>query len=201
MQRTLGKSTTLELGYNGSQSRKVANLINAGQPLPGTSAVITRMPYPEFGAAGIQFLKDDGVANYNGMGAKLSQRFGSDLSTLFSYTWSKSMDDGSAIRGPGNDFSAEDARCRACEKAASSFNVPHRFVATVVYALPFGNGPALPQQRRHRKPGVRRLAGQHHRDHAERLRDRYHLGLGLGGRGVLTEQRPAELPRRSATRW
>ncbi len=140
VQRTLGKSTTLELGYNGSQSRKVANLINAGQPLPGTSAVITRMPYPEFGAAGIQFLKDDGVANYNGLGAKLSQRFGNDLSTLFSYTWSKSMDDGSAIRGPGNDFSAEDARCRACEKAVSSFNVPHRFVATVVYALPFGNG-------------------------------------------------------------
>ena len=140
VQRTLGKSTTLEVGYNGSQSRHLANLINAGQPLPGTSAVITRMPYPEFGASGIQFLKDDGVANYNGMGGKLSQRLGSDLTTLFSYTWSRSMDDGSAIRGPGNDFSAENARCRACEMAASSFNVPNRFVATVVYALPFGRG-------------------------------------------------------------
>ena len=138
VQRVIGKSTTLEVGYNGSQSRKVANLINAGQPLPGTAAILTRMPYPEFGASGIQFLKDDGVANYNGMGAKLSQRFGSGLTTLLSYTWSKSMDDGSAIRGPGNDFSAENARCRACDKAVSSFNVPHRFVATVVYALPFG---------------------------------------------------------------
>ncbi len=143
VQRTLGKSSTLEVGYNGSQSRKVANLINAGQPLPGTSAVITRMPYPEFGAAGIQFLKDDGIANYNGLGTKLSQRFGTSLSTLLSYTWSKSMDDGSAIRGPGNDFSAENARCRACEYAVSSFNVPHRFVATVGYALPFGRGRAL----------------------------------------------------------
>ena len=125
------------------RAASLANLINAGQPLPGTAAILSRMPYPEFGASGIQFLKDDGVANYNGLGAKLSQRFGSGLTTLISYTWSKSMDDGSAIRGPGNDFSAEDARCRACDKAASSFNVPHRFVATIVYALPFGEGRAL----------------------------------------------------------
>jgi hypothetical protein len=140
VQRVLGKSTTLEAGYNGSQSRHLANLINAGQPLPGTSAILSRMPYPEFGASGIQFLKDDGVANYNGFGAKLSQRFGGGVTTLFSYTWSRSMDDGSAIRGPGNDFSAENARCRACEYAASSFNVPHRFVASVLYTLPFGKG-------------------------------------------------------------
>ena len=40
------------------------------------------------------------VGNYNGLGmTKLSQRFGSNLTTLFSYTWSKSLDDGSAIRG------------------------------------------------------------------------------------------------------
>jgi hypothetical protein len=62
-------------GYNGSLSRHTANLINAAQPLPGTTPVVTRMPYPEFGAAGIQFLKNDGVANYNGFGLKLSQRF------------------------------------------------------------------------------------------------------------------------------
>ena len=35
VQRTLGKHSTLEAGYNGSQSRKLANLINAAQPLPG----------------------------------------------------------------------------------------------------------------------------------------------------------------------
>ena len=35
VQRSLGKSTTFEAGYSGSQSRHTANLINAAQPLPG----------------------------------------------------------------------------------------------------------------------------------------------------------------------
>jgi hypothetical protein len=140
VQRMLGNATTLEVGYSGSQSRHLANLINAAQPLPGSTPIITRLPYPEFGAAGIQFLKNDGVGNYNGLGAKLSQRFGNRLTTLFSYTWSKSLDDGSAIRGPGNDFVAENARCRACDYGYSTFDVPHRFVASVLYTLPFGKG-------------------------------------------------------------
>jgi Carboxypeptidase regulatory-like domain/TonB dependent receptor len=140
VQRSLGKSTTLEVGYNGSQSRHLGNLINAAQPVPGTAAVVTRLPYPEFGAAGIQFLKDDGVGNYNGLGAKLSQRFGTNLTTLFSYTWSKALDDGSAIRGPGNDFVAQNALCRACDYGYSTFDIPHRFVSSVLYTLPFGKG-------------------------------------------------------------
>ena len=35
VQRALGNSTTLEVGYNGSQSRHLADLINAAAPLPG----------------------------------------------------------------------------------------------------------------------------------------------------------------------
>jgi hypothetical protein len=140
VQRELGSGTTLEVGYNGSQSRHLDNLINAAAPLPGTTSVITRLPYPEFGAAGIQFLKADGVGNYNGVGAKLTQRFGTDLTTLLSYTFSKALDDGSAIRGPGNDFVPPNARCRACDYGPSDFNVPQRFVASVLYALPFGKG-------------------------------------------------------------
>src|SRR5205823_13042171 len=71
---------------------------------------------------------------------KLSQRFGLNLTTLFSYTWSKSLDDGSAIRGVANDFAPENMRCRACEYGLSSFNVPHRFVSSILYTLPFGKG-------------------------------------------------------------
>ena len=89
VERALGKSTTLEVGYNGAQSRNLADLINAGQPVAGTASVVTRLPYPEFAAAGIQFLHDDGKANYNGLGVKVSQRFGTNLTTLLTYTYSK----------------------------------------------------------------------------------------------------------------
>jgi hypothetical protein len=143
VQRELGQGTTLEVGYNGSQSRHLDNLINAAAPIPGTANIITRLPYPEFGAAGIQYLKADGVGNYNGVGAKLSQRFGKNLTTLLSYTFSKALDDGSAIRGPGNDFVPPNARCRACDYGPADFNVPHRFVGSVLYTLPFGKGQAF----------------------------------------------------------
>jgi hypothetical protein len=138
IQRALGKGTTLEAGYNGSQSRHVDNLTNENAPLPGITAFASRAPYPEF--AGIQYLRAEGIANYNGLGVKLSQRFGSNLTTLFSYTWSKSLDDGSAIRGVANDFAPENMRCRSCEYGISSFNVPQRFVASVLYTLPLGKG-------------------------------------------------------------
>jgi hypothetical protein len=138
VQRLLGKSTTVEVGYNGSQSRKVDYLTNQNAPIPGITAFATRAPYPEF--AGIQFLVAEGIANYNGLMTKVTQRFGSNLTTLFSYTWSKSLDDSSAIRGVANDFAPENMRCRTCEYSYSSFNVPNRFVASVLYNLPFGKG-------------------------------------------------------------
>jgi len=56
--------------YNGSESRHLDNLLNPGQPIPGNAPIVTRMPYPEWGPAGIQLLKADGVANYNGLAAK-----------------------------------------------------------------------------------------------------------------------------------
>ncbi len=141
VQRTLGQSTTLEAGYNGSQSRRLADLINAGQPVAGTAPIVSRLPYPEFAAAGIQYLHADGKGNYNGLGVKLSQRFGGNLSTLFSYTYSKALDDGSAIRGPGNDFVPANSLCpHVCEYGPSTFHVPHRFVASILYTLPFGKG-------------------------------------------------------------
>jgi hypothetical protein len=140
IQRTLGNSTTLEVGYNGSESRHLDSLINENAPIPGTSAILNRLPFPEFAAAGIQFLRADGVGNYNGMGAKLSHRLGNNLTALLSYTFSKSLDDSSAIRGPGNDFVPPNARCRSCDYGPSDFTIPHRFVASVLYTLPFGKG-------------------------------------------------------------
>ena len=63
----------------------------------GITAFASRAPYPEWQA--IQFLNGDAIANYNALSAKLTQRFGRNLTTLFSFTWSKAMDEGSGIRG------------------------------------------------------------------------------------------------------
>ena len=143
VQRTLGKSTMLEASYIGSQSRHLDHLINENQGILGNQAEVLRLPYPEFGNSGIQYLTADGTGNYNALSGRLTQRL-RNLTTSFAYTFSKSIDNTSAIRGPGNDFAPENSLCPlSCEKAVSDFNIPARFVASVLWALPFGKGQQL----------------------------------------------------------
>ncbi|MBS1874347.1 MAG: carboxypeptidase regulatory-like domain-containing protein [Acidobacteria bacterium] len=143
VQRTLGKSMTAEVGYVGSQSRHLLYLANQNQGIlnPALPAV-QRIPYPEWGASGIQWVNADGVGHYDSLAAKFTQRLGSNLNTLIGYTWSKSIDTTSNIRGTvGSNFSPQDARCpNKCEKGPSDFNIPHRLVASIIAGLPFGKG-------------------------------------------------------------
>ncbi len=138
VQRVLSRGTTIEVGYNGSESRKLELLTNQDAPIPGNGPWLTRAPYPEL--SGIQYLSGDGVGNYNNLTAKVNQRIGKNLTALFSYTWSKALDDASAIRGTGNEFAPENSHCRSCDYGYSTFNVPQRFVTSILYTLPFGKG-------------------------------------------------------------
>jgi len=157
IQRQLGNSSTLEIGYNGALHRHLQNQNNGAGLLPynapgvpvGTNvAPALRAPYPEL-PAGIELTESSGRGNYNGLSVKLSQRFRAGLTSLVSYTWSKSLDDGSAIRGnavtgvANGDMYPENPLCRRCEKGPSAFNTPARLVASILYELPFGKGKSL----------------------------------------------------------
>jgi hypothetical protein len=143
VQRSLGASTTFEAGYTGSVSRHLAYLLDENQGIlnPALPAV-QRLPYPEWGASGIQYLMANATGNYNALSLKFTQRFGRNLDTLLAYTWSRALDDTSNIRGTvGADFSPQNALCpTSCEYGPSDFNIPHRFVASILYVLPFGKG-------------------------------------------------------------
>ncbi|MEO8130664.1 MAG: carboxypeptidase-like regulatory domain-containing protein [Bryobacteraceae bacterium] len=143
IQRTLAKSTVLETGFIGSQSRHLYYLVNQNQGILNPALpVVQRLPYPEWGASGIQWLNGDANGSYNAFSAKLTQRFGTNLNALVAYTFSKSLDATSNIRGTvGSTFSPQDARCpTTCEKGPSDFNIPQRLVASILYTLPFGKG-------------------------------------------------------------
>jgi hypothetical protein len=142
IQRELGPSTVLEIGYSGSLSRHLQGLTDPNSPIPGTvGSQQSRRPFPEFGI--IQMVHSDGNGNYNGLSSKLTRRMSSGLTYLFSYTWSKSLDDASAIRGTNADIFAQDSYCISCDRGYSAFNTPHRFVTSVLYELPFGRGKPL----------------------------------------------------------
>jgi hypothetical protein len=143
IQRTIGQKSVLEVGYTGNFSRKVAFLVNANAPLAGVTPFDAREPYPEW--HGIQFLRGDGIGNYNAFSSKFTQRY-SNLTAMFSYTWSKAMDENSAIRGTGSDFTLMNQRCRSCDYGYAGFDIPHRFVMSVLYFLPFGQGQPFANQ-------------------------------------------------------
>src|SRR5437870_2376781 len=140
VQRELGGNTALEVGYLGSVSRKLESLRSFNDPIPSaTGSIASRTPYPELGR--IQEVDGSSKANYNSLSVKLQRRFSQGLTYLFGYTWSRSIDYGSAIRVHGSDllFPQNGYDLRA-ERGLSSFHTPHRSVTSVLYELPIGKG-------------------------------------------------------------
>src|SRR5205807_2154024 len=142
VQRELGGDTALEIGYLGSVSRRLESLraFNEAYPTADTTLpVALRSPYPELGR--FQEVDGSGKANYNALSAKLQRRFSKGLTYMFGYTWSKSIDYGSAIRVHDTDvlFPQSSYNLHA-ERGLSSFNQDHRAVTSVLYDLPVGKG-------------------------------------------------------------
>jgi hypothetical protein len=140
VQRELGSSTALEVGYLGSRSHRLERMFDWNEAIPGlTGTNQTRKPYPEY--TKVQEIGNVAEAKYNSLAVKLTRRLHQGLSVLGGYTLSKSTDNGSGIRTLGGDtLFPQDSFCLACEWGLSVFDVRHRFVSSILYELPFGDG-------------------------------------------------------------
>jgi len=140
VQRELDAHTALEVGYLGSHSYRLERMYDWNETIPSAiGSVQSRKPYPEF--TKVQEIGNVAEAKYNSMAVKLTRRLHQGLSVLGAYTLSKSEDSGSGIRTLGGDtLFPQDSFCLECEWGLSIFDVRHRFVASVLYELPFGAG-------------------------------------------------------------
>jgi carboxypeptidase family protein len=140
VQRELDASTALEVGYLGSHSYRLERMFDWNETTPGLiGSVQSRKPYPEF--TKVQEIGNVAQARYNSLAVKLTRRLHQGLSVLGGYTLSKSEDNGSGIRTlDGDTLFPQNSFCLDCEWGPSVFDVRHRFVASVLYELPFGNG-------------------------------------------------------------
>ena len=140
IQRQVGKDWLLEAGYLGGQSHHLQGFQDANQGTPGTTgAAPSRFPFSNFGI--IQLVADGANANYNSLNVKATRRFSKGFSVISSYTFSKSIDNTSGIRGQGFDtLFPQNSYCMKCERGLSSFDVRNRFVTSVLYDLPVGRG-------------------------------------------------------------
>jgi hypothetical protein len=140
LQRQLSNSMVLEIGYLGTQGHVLQRFSYlANQPVTGTAPLTQRWPFPEWGL--IQGVVNAGDSNYNSLSVKFNRRLSNGLTVLSGYTFSKSIDNGSGVRTLGSDgLFPQNSYCLSCERGRSIFDQHHRFVTSVVYAMPFGKG-------------------------------------------------------------
>lgn len=132
IQQKIDRNTVLEVGYVANKGTKLDVSYPVNQPLaPGSGAVQSRRPYPKFST--ITYYATDGLSNYHSLQAKVERRLSNGFTYLASYTWSKT------IQSLGTDQNPHD---RADARSLANFDVPHRFVMSSVYDLPFGKGRA-----------------------------------------------------------
>src|SRR5262249_41737162 len=178
VQRQLTPNMTFEVAYVGSKITHVGipdtnlNQLTVDQLSQG-AALLTRVPNPFFGviprASSLgdptipeaQLLKpfpqyttvslyrnNVGDTKYQGVTAKVEQRFARGLSYLVCYTRSALRDDASTVfdatilTGPVGNFPVADSFNRKLERAYSAGDIPHVSVASALWALPLGKGRA-----------------------------------------------------------
>ena len=140
VQSELFRDTVLSVGYSGSRGTKLVGVRDINQPGPSPAQPNYR-PLPTFSDINLIASSFDSV--YHSLQAQYQCRFQTGLTGLFSYTWSKSLDNASNFFPSAGDANyPQDSNNVAAERARSSFDVPHRFTGSFVYELPFGPGKA-----------------------------------------------------------
>ena len=148
LQKSLGSNWVIEAEYAGSQGNKLPQRrnMNAGAVDPtGTIPIAQRVPFPGFGP-GMLLTYNGGWSSYNALTAKIERRFAEGLYLLGSYTWQKSLD-----LGATDEFSTISTEYKKWDKGHSTFDVPHRFVASFTYELPFGRGTQVLERHQPRR--------------------------------------------------
>lgn len=155
IQRELANNWLWEIGYSGSKGTHLVSRyddnfsppgpgnINAKRPLksleiPGTGIVTSPL-------SGIYGYHHNGNSIFHGFLTKLEKRFSQGFTLLTSYGFSKTIGDtcGGAPQGNTSGCGYQDIRNLRIERSVDNQDVPHRFVLSGIYDLPFGRGRAM----------------------------------------------------------
>ena len=139
VQKALFHDWVVEAAYVGSHGRRLSKRYNAyANATPGvlysvTPGVATK--YPQLNQ--MLYSSLSGWSDFNALNVKVEKRFSNGWQILVADTWAKSIDNDSA--GSYGSPNLNPANFQL-DKGLSDFNIKERFVASVVYELPFGKG-------------------------------------------------------------
>jgi len=110
---------------------------------PGVQVQQALRPFPQYGFIATDCcLQNVGMSSYEALLVSLNRRFRNGLNVQASYTWSKTLTDADSALpfingGVGQEQNPSDLHQ---EKAISIQDIPHTFVLSWLYELPFGPG-------------------------------------------------------------
>jgi hypothetical protein len=137
LQHMLTPMTAIEVSYVGSNIQGADSSTVRNVPLPGSGPIAPRRPVPALSS--FNSLRWDGYSSYHAVTFRIDKRLSNGFSVNANYTLSKSIDDASDPGGTTNEANLpQDVRDRDAERALSSFDHKHRFIASSFYELPFG---------------------------------------------------------------
>ncbi len=134
VQRQLTTSTLLQVGYVGSQGRKLAAVLDINQLVNGVRPLAQL--YPNLGA--INQLGAIADSNYNSLQVALRQQVRKGFTANVNYTYSHSLDDASSVGTPTNSYNLKN------DYGPSTFDVRHAMTSFLSYDLPHWTNFAKP---------------------------------------------------------
>jgi hypothetical protein len=152
VEQSLGSHALIQIGYVGSEGRRLLSLLNINQPLLGgpTQSVtyqgvsytgVTTRPYvnsyPQYGD--INQIESIGTSNYSALQTTFKIRGYRGLSSQFSYTWGHNLDEVTQYRGQ----LPQDSTNFKGDYGNSDFDTRHGFVGYANYEVPGFRGPKL----------------------------------------------------------
>ena len=132
VEKGMGKAALLQVGYVGSQGRKLNIVTNINAPATGPA------PFPNFGS--ILQLDSIGTSNYNSLQTSFRVRSWHGLSSQLGYTWSHTLDEISKYRA----VIADDPNNIKVDYGNGDYDTRHLFTASMTYAVPGSSrGPKI----------------------------------------------------------
>ena len=122
LEQALGKEQTISASYIGSTGRQLLQ------------SALVFAPNQNFASADL--ISNTGTSNYNALQIQFQRRFSHGLQALASYTWSHSIDDGSAGSYGNNSNLLIPASNPNANRGPSDFDIRNAFSAAITYDVP-----------------------------------------------------------------
>ncbi|MBA2604667.1 MAG: TonB-dependent receptor [Acidobacteria bacterium] len=132
VQREIFRNTALDLQYVGSRTTNLDRSFFVNTPAPGPGAIQARRPNPAFG--NLRIIQNDQVADYDAFTVHMRRRMTDGLLASVHYTYSRNRDMGTNSNAGGRTMDDFDIWR---DYGPANWDIPHRFVASYLYEMPF----------------------------------------------------------------